>query len=114
TLTSRRHWNLNPARLPIPPRPLIRCDGPRNNPSPSATNCIIEKLDCGYPQVTAQFIDVTTRSNIILGFVSGTVVIDHNGGTDETFVDSAIVLFLTPGTIGFSYRIIFIGQDREI
>ena len=45
-----RHWNLNPARLPIPPRPLIRCDGPRNKLSPFTTNYLIAYYEASRPK----------------------------------------------------------------
>src|SRR5690625_1846618 len=45
-----RHWNLNPARLPIPPRPRGRLNGPRNKLSPSTTNCLIDCYTVARPR----------------------------------------------------------------
>src|SRR5699024_3857449 len=85
-----RHWNLNPARLPIPPRPLIRCGGPRNKLSPFTTNCLIESFGGCQAQVATQFVDVALGSYVVLCDVDVAIFIHHNGRTDQPFVDPSV------------------------
>src|SRR5699024_212449 len=110
-LRQLRHWNPNPARLPIPPRPLIRCGGPRNKHSPSTTNYLIRGIES---EITTQLLNVAFGTYVVLGQFYLAVFIDDDGRTDQADIDLAVVLLLAPGAISFGHGVVFIRQDREV
>src|SRR5699024_5356175 len=83
----QRHWNLNPARLPIPPLARER----RRTDDDDAP--VYKDSDC---ELIAQPRHVAGGLDVVLAQLDLALLIDHHGGADQSFGDPAVVVLLAP------------------
>ena len=57
-------------------------------------------------QVATQLCHVAGRAHIVLGHRNNALLVNHEGRTNQALVHAAVILLLTPRTVGLSYRVI--------